>query len=63
MLLQIVLLILGFVLLIFGADRLVNGASSLARNLQIPDIVIGLTIVALGTSAPEMVVNVIAASE
>lgn len=63
MLIQILLLIFGFVLLIAGADRLVGGASSLARLLRIPDIVIGLTIVALGTSAPEMVVNVIAANE
>ncbi len=63
MLVQILLLILGFALLIAGADRLVNGASSLARLLRIPDIVIGLTIVALGTSAPEMVVNVMAAAQ
>lgn len=51
------LLILGFVLLIIGADKLVEGSSAIAKNLKIPNIVIGLTIVAFGTSAPELVVN------
>jgi cation:H+ antiporter len=59
--LNAVLLIVGFVLLIFGADKLVDGASALARKYNIPNIVIGLTIVAFGTSAPELVVNVFAA--
>lgn len=54
------LLILGFALLIFGANWLVDGASSLAKKYHIPNIVIGLTIVAFGTSAPELVVNVFA---
>lgn len=49
----------GFVLLIKGADFLVNGASSLAKRYHISDIAIGLTVVAMGTSAPELVVNMI----
>jgi len=59
--LDFVLLILGFVILIFGADKLVDGASSLASKFGIPNIVIGLTVVAFGTSAPELFVNVVAA--
>lgn len=55
--LDIILLLAGFVLLIFGADKLVEGASALAKRFGIPNIVIGLTIVAFGTSAPEFVVN------
>ena len=58
--LDIVLFILGFVLLIKGADWMVEGASALAKKLNVPDLVIGLTIVSFGTSAPEMVVNIIA---
>ncbi len=50
----------GFCLLIPGANFLVNSASSLAGRLKIPNIVIGLTIVAFGTSSPEMIVNIIA---
>ena len=48
----------GFYLLIKGADILVDGASSLAKRLKVSDLVIGLTIVALGTSAPELAVNI-----
>ncbi|MCX2740833.1 calcium/sodium antiporter [Pontibacter anaerobius] len=58
--LDILLLIAGFVALIFGADKLVDGASSLASRFGVPNIVIGLTIVAFGTSAPELVVNLFA---
>jgi cation:H+ antiporter len=54
------LLIGGLILLIFGSNWLVDGASSLARKLNISDIVIGLTVVAFGTSSPELVVNLIA---
>ena len=57
---DILLLLAGFVLLIFGADKLVDGASALAKRFGIPNIVIGLTIVAFGTSAPEFVVNLFA---
>ncbi|MGL5718181.1 MAG: calcium/sodium antiporter [Paraclostridium sp.] len=56
-----VLLLIGFVLLIKGADSFVTGASSIAKSLKIPTIIIGLTIVAFGTSAPEAAVSVTAA--
>lgn len=59
--LDIVILIAGFISLIFGADKLVDASSSLATRMGIPNIVIGLTIVAFGTSAPELVVNLFAA--
>lgn len=63
MLIQILLLIGGLVLLIKGADWLVNGASALAKKYNVSDLAIGLTIVAFGTSAPELVVNVIASAQ
>lgn len=56
-----ILFIIGVFLLLKGGDLLVDGASSFAKNRNISPIVIGLTIVAFGTSAPEMIVNVIAA--
>lgn len=52
----------GFILLVFGAGKLVDGASALARHFGVPNIVIGLTIVAMGTSSPELVINLIAAA-
>ena len=58
MFISIILLILGFVLLSKGADVLVDGASAVARKFNIPEIVIGLTIVACGTSAPEAAVSI-----
>ena len=61
MVLNFLLLLVGFVALIFGATKLVEAASSIAVKLGIPSIVIGLTIVAFGTSAPELVVNMMAA--
>ena len=61
--LYFLLLISGFFLLIYGANVLVDSASSLAKRYNIPNIVIGLTIVAFGTSAPELVVNVFSAAE
>lgn len=61
MILNIVLLIVGFVLLIKGADVFVEGASKVAAMLHIPQIVIGLTIVAFGTSAPEAAVSIASA--
>ena len=61
MILDIVWLILGLALIVYGADWLVDGASSLARRWGLSEFVIGLTIVGMGTSAPEMVVSVIGA--
>ncbi len=63
MILSIILLVTGFLLLIKGADFLVDGSSSLAVRLKISQLVIGLTIVAFGTSAPELIVNIFAAIE
>ncbi len=60
---HLIILLAGFVPLIYGADLLVDYASALAKKLNIPNIVIGLTIVAFGTSAPELVVNVFASLE
>lgn len=61
MLLQLVLLALGFVMLVKGADWFVDGASNIAAKFKIPQLVIGLTIVAMGTSAPEAAVSITAA--
>ncbi len=55
-----VLFVAGFVLLIYGATWLVDGSASIARRHNISNVVIGLTIVALGTSSPELVVNLVA---
>lgn len=55
-----ILFIIGFLFLIKGADLLVDGSASIAKKLKISAIVIGLTIVAFGTSAPELIVNIIA---
>ncbi len=55
---QVVLLIVGFIFLIKGSDFFVDGASSIASLLKIPTIIVGLTIVALGTSAPEAAVSI-----
>ena len=57
MLLATVLVIFGLILLVLGADRFVEGASSLAAKFNISQLAIGLTVVAFGTSAPELVVN------
>lgn len=58
-----ILFVIGFAVLIKGADLLVDGAASIAKKLKIPAIVIGLTIVAFGTSAPELVVNIFASAQ
>ncbi len=57
------LLIVGFVILVFGANWLVNGSSSLAKRIQVSELIIGLTIVAFGTSAPELFVNIVASND
>ena len=58
---SVILLLIGFILLVKGADFFVEGASDIARKLGIPSVVVGLTIVALGTSLPELAVSVTAA--
>jgi cation:H+ antiporter len=63
MLINFLLLTVGFVILIYGANKLVDAASDLALRLNVPKIVIGLTIVAFGTSAPELSVNLLAAAK
>ncbi len=57
---SVVLLVIGFVLLIKGADFFVEGSSSVAKRLKVPSIIIGLTIVAMGTSLPECAVSITA---
>lgn len=59
MILNLVFFVVGFLMLYYGAHWLVKGSSSLARNLGLTPLVIGLTVVAFGTSAPELVVSVI----
>lgn len=61
MLLNIVYIIIGVALVLWGADRLTEGAAALARRMNVPEIVIGLTIVAAGTSAPELFVSLVSA--
>jgi len=60
MILDIVLLVVGFFLLIKGADKLVDGSASVAKKFGLSSLVIGLTIIAFGTSAPELIVNILA---
>ncbi len=59
--LSYVLLVVGFILLIKGADFFVEGSSSVAKMLKVPTLIIGMTIVAMGTSLPECAVSVSAA--
>jgi cation:H+ antiporter len=61
MLIPVLLLITGLIILIFGANYMVEGASALAKKFNISNLAIGLTVVAFGTSAPELVVNTFAA--
>lgn len=61
MLSDLLLIVLGVVMVLWGADRLTEGASALARRMRVPEIVIGLTIVAAGTSAPELFVSLVSA--
>ena len=61
MVLQVFVLLVGFLLLVKGADWFVEGAAGIARKLGISQLVIGLTIVAMGTSMPEAAVSITAA--
>ena len=62
-LLSVIAIIGGFILLVWGADRFVHGAAATARNFGVSPLVIGLTIVGIGTSAPEILISIIAAYE
>lgn len=61
MVISLLLIILGFILLIKGADFLVDGASNIAKRFHIPEIIIGLTIISIGTSMPELFVSITSA--
>ena len=61
MLLDIVIIVIGVVMVLKGADILTEGASAVARRMNVPEIIIGLTIVAAGTSAPELFVSMVSA--
>ena len=61
MIFDILLIIVGIVAVLYGADRMTEGAVALAKRIHIPEIVIGLTIVAIGTSAPELFVSTVSA--
>ena len=61
MIIEIILIIIGFALLIKGAEFLVDGSSSIAKRFHIPEIIIGLTIVSIGTSMPELFVSITSA--
>ena len=63
MIAEVVLIILGFILLIKGADFLVDGSAKIAKKFHIPEIIIGLTIVSIGTSMPELFVSITSAIE
>ncbi len=63
MFISIILIILGFALLIKGADILVDGASNIAKKFHIPEIIIGLTVISIGTSLPELFVSITSALE
>ena len=62
-LLSIMAIIIGFGLLVWGAERFVHGAAAIAKNFGISPLIIGLTVVGIGTSAPEILISVIAASQ
>ena len=61
--LNFILLVIGFIPLVYGGNFLVEGASSLAKKYNVPNMVIGLTIVAFGTSMPEFIVNVMSSAK
>ena len=59
MIINVLLIVFGFLLLIKGADFFVEGTSSMAKKFNVPSMIIGLTIVAMGTSAPEAAVSIV----
>ena len=61
--LDVLLLMLGFALLIKGAEVFVNASVGIAKRLRVPTVIIGLTIVAMGTSAPEAVISITASMQ
>ena len=63
MFISIIFIVLGFILLVKGADYLVEGSSQIAKKFHIPEIIIGLTIVSIGTSLPELMVSLTSALE
>ena len=63
MILNILILLIGLSLLLYSADKMINSADLIAKKFSLPPILIGLTIIAFGTSAPELVVTIIAASK
>ena len=63
MLIAILSLIIGFIMLVKGADWFVDGAAGIAKKLHVPQLIIGLTIVSFGTSAPELATSIISASQ
>lgn len=58
MLFDILLIVIGFIFLVLGADVLVKGCSNIAKKFHIPEVIIGLTIVAIGTSMPEIIITI-----
>ena len=60
-LLSVMAIIIGFGLLVWGAERFVHGAAAIAQNFGVPPLIIGLTVVGIGTSAPEILISVVAA--
>ena len=63
LLLSVMAIIVGFGLLVWGAERFVHGAAAIANNLGVPPLIIGLTVVGIGTSAPEILISIIASSQ
>ena len=59
--LNLIFIVIGVILVLWGADRLTDGAVAIAEKLNMPQIVIGLTVVALGTSMPELCVSLVSA--
>lgn len=62
-LLSVMAIIIGFGLLVWGAERFVHGAAAIAKNFGVPPLIIGLTVVGIGTSAPEILISMVASSQ